>query len=135
MDIYETIYLISETTQLLGNAFMDTLSVIFALMVTGYLVGLKLTRSMVWGLITLSAIFVLPMILVVRDLLARADALGDSLPKGQFDTLPYLDTFVTSGAGFAFGGPALVISLGLAYVAAVYFVVHCHAKGIVAAGT
>jgi hypothetical protein len=50
MDIYETIYMISETTQLLGNAFMDALSVIFALMVTGYLAGPKLTRGMIWGL-------------------------------------------------------------------------------------
>ena len=134
MNTYETIYLISETTQLMGNAFMDTLSVIFALMVTGYLVGAKLTRGMVWGLITLSAIFVLPMIFVVNDIWARSKALSSSLPADALEASPYLGSFLSAGGRAQLGGPALVVSLVLAYAAAVYFIIHCHIKGTVVAG-
>ena len=83
MNTYETIYLITETLQLAGNAFMDTLSVIFALLVTGYLAGPKLTRPMIWGLVAISALFVVPMISVVQATFEKVAALAASLQKSS----------------------------------------------------
>ena len=129
MDTYETIYLITETLQLAGNAFMDTLSVIFALLVTGYLAGPKLTRPMIWGLVAISALFVVPMISVVQATFVKVAALSASLPKEQFETLPYLELYSNTGSISQYAGLLIVISLGMLYAASIYFVFHSHNRG------
>lgn len=133
MNTYETLYLINETVQLAGNAFMDTLSVIFALVVTGYVAGPKLTRRMLWGLVAISALFVVPMIGVVRTTFVKAAALTDSLPENQFAAMPYLEAFAARDAASDFGPVMIVVSMTILYAAAIYFIFHCHRKGTVTA--
>jgi len=135
MDNYETIYLINETTQLAGNAFMDTLSVIFALMITGYVVGPKLSRLILIGLVAISALFVVPMIAVVQGTLARADALSNSLPRDQFEAYPYLEAFTVVDGPESFAALMMVVSLSAVYAAAVFFIFHTHWKGTITANS
>ena len=118
---------------------MDTLSVIFALMITGYVAGPKLTRRMVWGMVFISALFVLPMINVIYTTFSRVNALTDSLPKDLIETLPYIEAFSLGGA-WDLGQVDLasllsVISMAVLYAAAIFFVFHCHGKGTVTAGS
>ena len=135
MNTYETLYLINETIQLGGNALMDTLSVIFALVVTGYVAGSKLTRSMLWGLAVLSALFVMPMIGVLITTFDRAIALADSLPRDQFEAMPYLAAFANPGAVSEIAPSVAAVSLAVLYAGAIYFIFHCHSKGTVTAAS
>ena len=137
MDIYEITYLITVNTQLGGQAFQDTLAAIFAIVLTGYFVGPRLTKPMLWGLTAISASFVIPMIFVVNGILQRIVALGESLPAAQLDQLPYLVHFV-QGAGIlptVVATAAMPLSLAAAYGAAIYFVFHSHRNGSVTAQT
>ena len=132
MDIYETLYLITVTAQLGGQEFMDTLAVIFAIIVTGYFAGPRLTRSMVWGLTAISAMFVGPMIIILYNTLIRMISMAKSLPHDQTEQLPYLADFAFL-IGPQLGMAILPVSLACAYAGAIYFVFHCHKKGSVTA--
>jgi hypothetical protein len=132
MDIYETLYLITVTGQLGGQEFMDTLAVIFAIIVTGYFAGPRLTRPMVWGLTAISALFVGPMIIILYNVLVRMTSMAKSLPLDQIEQLPYLADY-TFLIGPQVGMAILPASLAFAYAGAIYFVFHCHKKGSVTA--
>ena len=120
MDIYETLYLITVTLQLGGQEFMDTLAVVFAIIITGYFAGPRMERPMIWGLTVISALFVGPMTMAVYGTIQRAVAMVDSLPSEQVEQLPYLANFVVmSGSPITAG--ILPASLALAYVGAIYF--------------
>ena len=135
MDIYETNYLITVNTQLGGQAFMDALAVIFAIIVTGYFAGPKLTKPMIWGMTAISASFVVPMIFAINGILTRIVALGESLPAAHLEELPYLVHFIQSTGVLPVGivMAAMPFSLFAAYIAAIYFVFHSHKSGSVTA--
>lgn len=139
MNTYETLDLITATVQVGGNAFMDTLSVIFALMITGYVAGPKLTRRMVWGMVMISALFVLPMIGVILGTFGRVRALGNSLPRDQFAAMPYLEAFADAGGpvvgSVELSALVMVVAMAALYAGAVFFVFHCHSKGTVTANS
>ncbi len=137
MDIYETTYLITVNSQLAGQAFQDVLAVVFAIVITGYFVGPKLTKPMLWGMTAISASFVIPMIFMVNGIATRIVALGESLPMAQLEQLPYLVHFV-QGFGVLPTAVAIAVtqfSLFAAYGGAIYFVFHSHKSGSVTAST
>ena len=133
MDTFDTLYLMTENLQVGGNAFMDTLSVIFALMITGYVAGPKLSPRIIWGMVVISALFVIPMIGVILNTFSRVNALGKSLPKEQFEAQPYLEAFAASGGPSDIAAPLIVVAMSALYGGAVFFVFHCRSKGTITA--
>ena len=132
MDIYETIYMITATSQLLGQAYIDMITVIFAIMLVGYFVGPNLNKTMIFSIAGISALFVLPMLVNVVQTLFRIDALANSLTPEQVEALPYLTRFmIPESMQFFEGFPLIVVPLGLGYVAAIAFLVHCWRDGSV----
>jgi hypothetical protein len=133
MSIYEHLYLITVSGQLAGQAYIDTVTVIFAIMVTGYFAGSRLNKTMLVTLIAISALFVVPMIGVVTDQLERIVSLSAAVPLDQADEMPFLVSFATTGAAEYIGSGFLAVPLFLAYIGAIAFVVHCQRRGTVTA--
>lgn len=77
MNTYETIYLMNETSNLLGQALCDVITVTFTIVAAGLIAGDRLSRSVVAGITILSALWVLPMLVMSFDqvMLARTFAL------------------------------------------------------------
>ena len=55
MTTYEIAYLMTETAGLAGQAFMDVVTIIFAIMVTGYVAGPRLSKGLIWAMVAVSA--------------------------------------------------------------------------------
>jgi hypothetical protein len=133
MSVYEHLYLITVSGQLLGQAYIDTITVVFAIMVTGYFTGNRLNKTMLGMLIATSALFVIPMIGIVGDLLVKLTSLTNAVPLDQVEKMPFLASFLTSGAAEMLGPVFLMVPLVLAYIGAISFLIHCHQKGTVTA--
>jgi hypothetical protein len=136
MDIYETTYLMTVNSQLAGQAFMDALAVIFAIIVTGYFAGPRLTNAMFWGLTVVSASFIGPMIMIVRGVIERTIVLSQSLPMDQLEQFPYLQQFANIiDVGDQVALLILTLSLVAGYAGAIYFVHHCRRQGTITAAS
>ena len=136
MNIYETVYMINVTNSLVGQMYMDTITVIFAVMITGYFVGSRLTKTMLYALLFASSAFVLMMLANLVQISDRAVSLADSLPADQFEALPYLVHFnVDNSVMGDFAIALILLPLVLAHTAAVFFVLHCHKTDVVTAAS
>jgi len=130
MSPYEIAYLQTETAILVGQAFMDAVTIIFAITVTGYVVGPRLSKSLIWAMFAISAAFVVPIANMVFSLIGRAIDLGGALTTNQLEAMPFLATFAnfTGPMGQELSRWMFVLSLLAAYTGAIYFVFYCRRK-------
>jgi hypothetical protein len=61
MTTYETLILINETGNLIGQIMFDVLSVAFAILVAGFVMGKRLNNGMIGVITALSGAWVIPM--------------------------------------------------------------------------
>lgn len=123
MTTYETVYLMNETGNLVGQAMMDMITIIFAIIAAALFAGDRLTRTIVIGITVLSAIWVIPMLGVAYDQLRLLHVLAETLKPDQLGDLSGIariigpGTIMTSSTATV----ALIGSHAFTYVAAIWF--------------
>ena len=96
MNTYETIYLMHETTSVIGQMMFDMLSVIFAIIAAGFIMGGRLSKLMVIGISILSSVWVMPMLLGAYNHFRTLGILAETLTADKLDELGGLVTFIGS---------------------------------------
>ena len=123
MNTYETIYLINETANLIGQAMFDIITVIFTIIAAALFGAHRLTRTVVVGIAILSAIWVLPMLGFAYEQIKLAQQLQHSLTPQSLAELSGIARFIGADSLLAksFMPIFLVGSHALTYLAAVWF--------------
>jgi hypothetical protein len=133
MTEFEFIYMMNEMENTISIHIMNFISIIFAMLVTAYFIGAKLTRVMTGAILSLfslsTVLFSWSIITARQDLLALMSAARQSLLSEQ----------VQVPAFYAFGAPdtvitavttALYVILASAYVATLVFFLQSRKRGV-----
>jgi hypothetical protein len=96
MDTYETIYLMNETYSLIGQILTDMLTVIFAIVAAGFIMGGRLSKLMVIGISILSTVWVMPMLMGAYSQFRALGVLAETLTSDKLGELGGLVTFLGS---------------------------------------
>ena len=123
MSIYETIYLLNETSNLIGQIMFDMLSVMFAILAAAFIMGGRLTKIMVIGISILSSIWVVPMMIAGYNQFRAMGILAETLTEDRLNELGGLASFIGSQSPLANEIFALVLILSHAatFLASLWF--------------
>jgi hypothetical protein len=126
MSTYETVYLMNETSNLIGQIMVDIITVIFAILAAAFIMGSRLSKSMVVGISILSSIWVLPMALAAYNQFGALGVLSKTLTIEQLGNLDGLIGFL--GAESILTNPVLpfvlIFSHVATFIAALWFLNH-----------
>lgn len=109
MDTFQTIYLMTETSALIGQMMFDLLTVTFAIIGVGLLFGEKLTKEMVIGISVLACLWELPMFANAYSLLQTLAILARSLTPGQLGELGDIARYIGSESIVSANWPSLLL--------------------------
>ena len=127
MSVYETIYLIIEAGGLVGQALFDVVSVAFAIMAAGFVMGDRLTRPWVIGISIIFTLWGVPMLLMSMSVFATQTELAKSLTPEQLGELQGLMPHVGATSFLTSDGATYVITFAhaLLFGAAIWFLNYC----------
>jgi hypothetical protein len=125
MSTYETLIVINETSNLIGQMMFDILSVTFAILVAGFVMGDRLNRGMIGVIILLSTVWILPMLAVAHQQFQVMAVLARSLTVEQLGELSELAQY-TGSASIPVGNVsyAIIASHIAIYVGSIWFLVY-----------
>jgi hypothetical protein len=125
MTTYETLILINETGNLIGQIMFDVLSVAFAILVAGFVMGKRLNNGMIGVITALSGAWVIPMMMNVKSQFGLMATLAESLTPEQLGEVSNLATYTDSISGLAdVGSNAIIIAHVAIYMGSLWFLVY-----------
>ena len=87
MTVYEIVYMLNETSNLIGQMLFDMVSVIFAILAAGFILGNKLNKTMIMTIAVLSAIWVMPMLAAANTQFGVLRRLASQLSPEELGSL------------------------------------------------
>jgi hypothetical protein len=125
MSTYETLIVINETGNLIGQMMFDILSVAFAILVAGFVMGDRLNRGMIGVITLLSAVWILPMLANAQQQFQVMAALARSLTVEQLGELSELAQY--TGYGSILAGNvsyAIIVPHFAIYLGSIWFLIY-----------
>lgn len=123
MDTFQTIYLMNETSNLIGQMLFDVIMVTFAIIGVALLFGDKLTKEIVIGISVLSSAWALPMIAIAHDQLQALGVMARTLTADDLGQLEGLSKYIGSESITSEPWPPLLLAAIhiLTFAAALWF--------------
>lgn len=123
MTVYEKIYLMNETGNLIGQALFDMITVIFSIIAVGLFAADRLSRTVVIGIAVLSALWVLPMLVMASDQMMVSATIAQTLTPEELGELEGLARYIGSASAITVRPMAMmiVVAHGLTYLGALWF--------------
>ena len=132
MTEFEFVYLLNELNNTMWTHIMNFTSIIFAMLVTAYFIGPKLTKVMTWTILSLfslgAALFAGSTLTARNDIVALASASRKTLLADQ-SPVPSLNMFNASDAEIMAMDIGLHVMLALAYIATLVFFMQARKQG------
>ena len=127
MSVFETIYMLNETSNLVGQMMFDMVSIIFAILVTGFVLGDKMNKMMLTAITIFSAAWVFPMLMAAYDQFGVMVVLSSTLTTDQLHTLEGLQKYIGAGSTMNSWSTLLTIILAHAgtYLGSIWFLFYC----------
>jgi hypothetical protein len=125
MSTYETLIVINETGNLIGQMMFDILSVAFAILVAGFVMGDRLNRGMIGVITLLSAVWILPMLANAQQQFQVMAVLARSLTVEQLGELSELAQY--TGYGSILAGNvsyAIIVPHFAIYLGSIWFLIY-----------
>jgi hypothetical protein len=126
MSVFETMLLINETGNLIGQMMFDVLSVTFAILAAGFVMGERLNNGMISVITILSGFWVLPMLANAYSLFMVMSTLAENLTKERLGDLSELAQYTGSESLMVGLTPYPAVAAHLAiYLGSIWFLFYC----------
>ena len=127
MDAHDTIYLWIENNQLIGKVFFDIVSVSFAILAAGFIMGNRLSRRMVIGMSIVFSLWVIPMLMNGYTLFMVSKVLQQSLTTEKLGALGELAGLIGADASDLMNIASFVIVAAhtLLFFGSLWFLYQC----------
>ena len=127
MDTHDTIYLWIENNQLIGKVFFDIVSVSFAILAAGFVMGNRLSRRMVIGMSIVFSLWVIPMLINGYLLFRAGQVLQQTLTTEKLGDLAELTGLIGADMSGSMIIAAFVIiaAHALLFAGSLWFLFQC----------
>lgn len=130
MTTFETVYLMNEAANLIGQGMFDVITVVFTIIAAGLFGAARLTRTLVIGIAVLSALWVVPMLFLSFDQMLLTRTLALTLRAEDLAELSGLARIIGENSMLTVTPMALaiVVTHGLTWLGAIWFLFDSHKR-------